>query len=139
MVPLKDTLLNHLKIYFIQLKVNKENSPALRQYDIHLEVVPTAHPQRNFVGTWRLQRGLGHLDNVLTMNIGPMPRDNRNSLTIHQGLSYRVGLSPQNLKFKSHFDMTLPAKGLDVALVVGYEQTDYKTDSLFIGRYAPGN
>jgi hypothetical protein len=72
------------------------------------------------------------------MNIGPMPRDNRNSLTIHQGFSYSVGLS-QNLKLKSHFEMTLPAKGLYVGLIIGHEQTDYKTDSLFIGRYAPGS
>lgn len=110
----------------------------MSQYDVQLEVVPTAYPQRNFVGTWRLQRRLGHFENVVTMNIGPVPRDNRNSLTIHQGLSYSVGLSPQNLKLKSHFEMTLPAKGLDVAFIIGHEQTDYKTDSLLVGRYGPG-
>jgi hypothetical protein len=118
------------------MKMNKESAHGLRQLDVHLGVEPSAYPNRNFVGNWRLQQGLGHFENVLMMNIGPMPRDSRNSLTIHQGFSYSVGLS-QNLKLKSHFEMTLPAKGLDLGLIIGHEQTDFKTDSLFIGRYAP--
>lgn len=116
--------------------MNKETAQGLHQYDLHLGVDPTAHPQRNFVAKWRLQRSQGHLDNVLTMNIGP--RDIRNSLTIHQGFTYAIGTSPQNLKFRSHFEMKLPAKTLDVGLIVGHEQTDYKTDTHFVGRYAPG-
>ncbi len=73
------------------------------------------------------------------MNVGAMPRNIQNSLTIHQGFTYSVGLSPQNLKLRTHFEMTLPAKALDVGLVIGHEQTDYRTDTLFIGRYAPGS
>lgn len=127
-----------LILYDYQIKMNKESSQGLRQFDVHLGVEPTAYPNRNFVGTWRLKRAVGHLENVLMMNIGSMPRDSRNSLTIQQGISYSVGLS-QNLKLKSHFEMNLPAKGLDVGLIIGHEQNDYRTDSLFIGRYAPGN
>ncbi|XP_057368025.1 uncharacterized protein LOC130689027 [Daphnia carinata] len=121
----------------IEVKMNKKSSQGLNQYDIHLGIEPTAYPNRNFVGTWRLQRGLGHLENVLMMNVGSLPRESRNSLTIQQGFSYSVGLS-QNIKLKSHFEMALPAKGLDVALIIGHEQTEYRTDSVFVGRYAPG-
>lgn len=118
--------------------MNKKSSQGLNQFDLHLGIEPTAYPNRNFVGTWRLQRGLGHLENVLMMNVGSLPRESRNSLTIQQGFSYSVGLS-QNVKLKSHFEMALPAKGLDVGLIIGHEQTEYRTDSVFVGRYAPGN
>lgn len=111
---------------------------GLHQLDFQLGVEPSAHPNRNFFGAWRLQHGSGHLQNTLTLNIGPLPRDNRNTLTIQQGFSYAFRRPSESLKFRSHFQMTLPAKNLDIGLVIGHEQSDYKTDSLFIGKYAPG-
>ena len=110
---------------------------GLRQFDVHLGIEPSAYPDRNFVGTWRFQQGQSHLDNHITLNTGPWPKDNRNTLTISQGFVYSAN-SIQNFKLKSRFEATLPAKDLDLGLIVGYEQTDYKSDALFIGRYAPG-
>ena len=119
--------------------MNKEASSTIRLYDVHLEVKPSAYPNRNFVGTWRLQHGSTHFENILSMNIGPALRDNRNSLTIQQGFRYATGSNLHGLKFKSNLEMTLPAKELDIGFVISHEQSDSKTDTLVVGRYASGN
>ena len=96
---------------------------------------PSAFPNRNFVGTWRLQQGQGHLENQWTINTGLTPRDSRNTLTITQSLNYLTG--PLQ-RLRSRFEVTLPVKNIDLAVILGHEQTDYKSDTLFIGRYATG-
>ena len=116
------------------MKLNNGSVQGLRQYDVHLGIDPSAYPNRNFVGTWRLQQGQGLLENYLTLNSGS--RDTKNTLTINQGLSYSTGGPRQH--FKSRFEMSLPAKDLDLAFNVGHEQTDYKTDTVLLGRYATG-
>ena len=107
----------------------------MRQFDVHFGVQPTAFPNRNFVGTWRLQQRSSHLENQWTFNTGLAPRDSRNTLTITQSLNYLTG-SLQRLR--SRFEVTLPVKNIDLAVILGHEQTDYKSDSLFVGRYATG-
>jgi hypothetical protein len=107
----------------------------LRQFDVHFGVQPSAFPSRNFVGTWRLQQGLGQLENQWTFNTGAAPRDSRNTFTITQSLNYLTG-SLQRLR--SRFEVTLPVKNIDLAVILGHEQTDYKSDTHFVGRYATG-
>lgn len=123
----------------MQLKLNNGTTQGSRQYDVLLGVEPSAYPNRNFVGTWRFQQGHGHLDNQLTIKTGPWQRDGQNTLTINQGFSYSSSGSPQNLlKLRSRLEVTLPAKGVDLALIIGHDQTDYKTDTAFTARYATG-
>lgn len=121
-----------------QAKVNNGSSQILRKYDVHLIVEPLANPLRTFMGSWRFEKGLEHVQNILTINTRVATRTLENSLTIKQKFAYAVGPAQQDLKFRNQLEISLPVRNIDFAFVIGHEQSDYMTDTLFVGRYAPG-
>lgn len=119
--------------------MNNGSSQNLRQHDVQLTVEPSAYPNRNFMGSWRIEQGADHVGNVLTFHSGSAPRTLENALTIRQKFAYAAGPAQQDVKFKNQIEVSLPARNIDFAFVVGHEQTDFATDTLFVARYAPGN
>ena len=118
------------------MKLTNGTNRSTRHYNVNWDVQSTAYPLSNTMGSWTLQRGQGLIDHQLTVTAGSR-EDHSSILTFKQGFSY--SRSPtQSHAFNGHAQVSLPSKGLDLALMLGHHQSDMMSDTHFLARYAPG-
>lgn len=114
---------------------DESNVGELRQLDVHVGVEWSASPDSNFVATWKMKQGQGHLDNIATFNRGTTSRDSHYMLTVAHSFKYDVSLGSLRLHNRMH--MTLPARGVDFEVMMNHLHSNFVMDNFLLARYAP--
>ena len=118
----------------MQLKLEDGGSEEVRQWDVHVGVDWSAYADSNFVGSWRMRQSRGHLENQATFNRGATSRDSHYMLSVDQVFDYDVSVERANVYSRMH--VTLPARAIDVKLVVAHQRSNFKLDTFLLARYA---
>ena len=109
-------------------------SNALSIHDVYLDIESSRYPSSNLIAVWHIQKGVGSLDNDITLKIGPSKHDPKSTLTFYHSLSLADLSYGHRVNTKT--EMTLPSKGLDLAFALGHDHTDVLIDTNLYTRFA---